>query len=82
MLLDLCLPHIPELLGSQEASQKKIIRLTLFQLPLIPEKELITVFFPLAQRWLGIIIRAVIIHANCLFGEGESMREKPQTPPQ
>lgn len=44
ILLDLCLPHVPELLGSQEASQKKIIRLALFQLPLIPEKELITVF--------------------------------------
>lgn len=44
MLLDPCLPHIPELLSSQEASQKKIIRLVLFQLPLIPEKELITVF--------------------------------------
>lgn len=34
----------PKLLGSQEVSQKKIIRLVLFQPPLIPKKELITVF--------------------------------------
>lgn len=44
MLLDLYHPLFQKLLSSQEASQKKVIRFALFQPPLIPKKELITVF--------------------------------------
>lgn len=44
MVPNLWHPPFAKLLGTQRVSQKKIIRLVLVQLPLIPKKELITAF--------------------------------------
>lgn len=78
MLPDLFPPTLSRrsLVAAGRPPQKQINRSAVFQPHAVPQERVNYSLFPLAQRWLGIIIRAVIIHANCLFGKGERMRER------